>query len=228
VRRPTHPGPLPLCTLALISFLSGGCWRTGDPTPSEGIVTWAAYPDTVRVGATFLFEFAGPITPTACGRLDTATVAIGERTIIVAARRSTFNAVCANQRISFYEAQPLTIETAGTFAVSTADGRDLGTLVATDSGPFSTIGTRGEGTVREVAGCVFFGPGWIGNQRVFALSGAPDTILAVAGSDRIVHVRGRLHGFSSCGAWGSRPRIRVDTAWVTGRVAADWYDSPDR
>ncbi|MFV1986399.1 MAG: hypothetical protein ACC682_03920 [Gemmatimonadota bacterium] len=227
MRASRHARPAPLATFALISLLSAGCWRTGEPTPSAGLVTWAAFPDTVRVGATFLFEFAGPITPTACGRLDTATVVVAGGTITLTARRSTFNAVCANQRISFYEARPLTIENAGTFVVRTADGRDLGTLVATDSGPFSRIGTRGEGTVREVAGCVFFGPGWIGGQRLFALSGAPAEILDVAGADRVVYVRGRLRGFSSCGSWGSRPRIRVDTAWVTDREAADWYRSPD-
>ena len=213
--------------LALVAAATQACWRTGEPTPGEGRVTWAAYPESVRVGETFLFEFAGPITPTACGRLDTATLAVGPAGIELAARRSTFSAVCANQRISFYEARPLVIDAAGSYPVRTADGRDLGTLVATDSGPFSRIVTIGEGTVREAAGCVFFGPGWIGNQRIFALSGAPRSVRDVAGSDRVVHVEGMLRGFSSCGNWGSRPRIRVDTAWVTDRSAADWYGAAD-
>lgn len=218
---------IPYTTLALLSLATTACWRTGEPTPGEGVVAWAAYPDTVRVGDTFLFEFAGPITPTACGRLDTATIRIDGDSITLAARRSTFTAVCANQRISFYEARPLAIPAPGTYHIRTGDGRSLGSLVATDSGPFAPIRTHGEGTVREVAGCVFFGPGWIGNQRLFALSGAPEQVREVAGSDRIVHVEGTLRGFSSCGSWGSRPRIRVDTAWVTDRDAADWYAAPE-
>ena len=211
----------------LAVLATSACWRTGEPTPSPGVVAWAAFPESVQVGSTFLFEFAGPITPTACGRLDTATIAVGADAITLAAHRSTFQAVCANQRISFYEARPLTIERAGTYAVRSDDGRDFGTLVATDSGPFSAIYTRGEGTIREVAGCVLFGPGWIGNQRLFALSRVPADVRAVAETDEIVHVRGTLRGFSSCGSWGSRPRIRLDTAWVTGRDVADWYDTND-
>jgi len=220
-------GPLPCAAFALISLAPAACWRTGEPTASDGLVTWAAYPETVVVSQRFLFEFAGPIAPTACGRLDTATLRVSEQTITLGAQRSTFNAVCANQRISFYEARPLEISSAGTYMVRTADGRSLGTLVATDSGAFSPIRTHGEGIVREVAGCLFFGPGWIGNQRIFALSGVPDAVRMVAGSDRIVHVEGTLRGFSSCGSWGSRPRIRVDTAWVTGGDGADWYSKSE-
>jgi len=223
----TRPPLGAACALALAVTVTG-CWRIGEPTPGDALVTWAAYPDTVRVGGTFSFEFAGPITPTACGRLDTATIAVSEDAITLAARRSTFQtAACANQRVSFYEARPLRIERAGTYAVRTAEGRDLGTLVATDSGPFTPIRTRGDGTVREVGGCLLFGPGWIGNQRVFTLAGAPRAVRD-ASEDLIVHVRGTLRGFSSCGSWGSRPRIRVDTAWVTDRRADDWYgaDSP--
>lgn len=216
-------GPRQLAAIAMTAFVCAGCWRTGEPTPSAGIVAWAAFPDTVRVGATFLFEFAGPITPTACGRLDTATIAVDSGVVTLDAQRSTFEAVCANQRISFYEARAIDMERAGTYRVRSADGRDFGTLTALDSGSFSPIRTRGEGTVREIAGCTLFGPGWIGNQRMFALSGVPPEVQEVAGSDRIVHIRGTLRGFASCGSWGSRPRIRLDTAWVTDREASDWY-----
>jgi hypothetical protein len=218
-------------TLVLLGLLAVGisaCWRTGEPTPSAGLVTWAAYPDSVRVGATFSFEFAGPISGTACGRLDTALLAVTETEIVIEARRSTFRAVCANQRISFYEARPIALERAGRYAVRTAGGRSLGTLVATDSGAFSAIGTRGEGTVREAGGCWLFGPGWVGNQRVFSLSGAPEGIKEMSETDRIVHVEGRLRGFTTCGSWGSRPRIEVDTAWVTDRRGADWYSTDAR
>jgi hypothetical protein len=217
------PGPRQLVLIATATLACAGCWRTGEPTPSAGIVAWAAFPDSVRVGATFLFEFAGPITPTACGRLDTATIAVDADVITLDAQRSTFEAVCANQRISFYEARPLDIERAGTYRVRSTDGREFGTITAVDSGSFSPIRTRGEGTIREIAGCTVFGPGWIGNQRVFALSGVPPDVQEVAGSDRIVHIRGTLRGFASCGSWGSRPRIRLDTAWVTDREASDWY-----
>lgn len=199
------------------------CWRTGEPTPGEALVTWAAYPESVRVGEPFLFEFAGPVSPDQCARLDTATLSMGEGGIRLAAARSTFGAVCADQRVSFYEARSLTIERAGRYEVVTARGLELGTLVATDSGPFSRIRTTGLGTVRDVAGCRLFGPGWIGNQRVFALSGAPPEVREVAGTDRVVHVRGDLVGFTLCGWYGSRPTIRVDTAWATDRTGADWY-----
>ncbi len=211
--------------MALIAALgvSLGCWRTGEPTPSDALITWIAHPESVRVGEVFSFEFAGPISTTACGRLDTATLAITDSTIVLAARRSTFRAVCAPQRISFYEARPIRIPRAGRYAVRSADGRTLGALVATDSGAFSRVYTRGEGTVREIAGCRLFGPGWIGNQRVFALSGAPEEVRNAADSDRVVHVEGHLLGFTLCGWYGSRPNIRVDTAWVTDRRADDWY-----
>ena len=210
--------PIVLATLAV----AAGCWRLGEPTPSEALVTWVAYPETVEVGSTFSFEFGGPISPTACGRLDTATLAITDSTIELAARRSTFQAVCANQRISFYEARPIEIAAPGKYLIQSSVGLDLGTLVATDSGRFSSIHTWGEGTIREVAGCWLFGPGWIGGQRLFALSGLPADLEEIA-TDRIVYVRGRLRGFTSCGSWGSRPRIRVDTAWVTGRRVGDLY-----
>lgn len=222
----SSPGPLSrgaVPALALLAAAVSACWRIGEPTPGDALVTWAAYPETVRVGGTFSFELAGPITTTQCGRLDTATIAVSADAIVLAARRSTFDATCAPQRVSFYEARPIVIERAGTYAVRTAEGRDFGSLVATDSGPFAPIVTRGDGTVREAGGCLLFGPGWIGNQRVFALSGAPAALREASGTDRIVHVRGILRGFSYCGSWGSRPRIRVDTAWVTDRRAEDWY-----
>lgn len=214
-----------LAVALLVAASVPGCWRTGEPTPGPALVTWAAYPDTVRVGETFSFEFGGPVSPTACGRLDTATLAVTDTSIELAARRSTFRAVCAPQRISFYEARAISIPRAGRYAVRTAEGRSLGALVARDSGAFSRIWTIGDGTVREAAGCWLFGPGWIGSQRVFALSGAPEAVRAAASSERIVHVEGRLYGFSTCGNWGSRPRIRVDTAWATGREVGDWYGS---
>lgn len=212
-----------LAVALLVAVSVPGCWRTGEPTPGAALVTWAAYPDTVRVGATFSFEFGGPISPTACGRLDTATLAVTDSAIELAARRSTFSAVCAPQKISFYEARAISIPRAGRYAVRTAEGRALGTLVALDSGEFSRVWTIGEGTVREAAGCLLFGPGWIGSQRVFALTGVPEAVRTVAGEGRVVHVEGRLYGFSACGNWGSRPRIRVDTAWVTDRESGDWY-----
>jgi len=224
VPRPGHP-PLAAASALALAVTAAGCWRVGEGVPSEALVTWAAYPETVRVGSTFSFEFAGPITGTACGRLDTATLAISEGAITLGARRLTFRPVCADQRVSFYEARPLIIERAGTYAVRTADGRGLGILVATDSGPFTPILTQGDGTVREVGGCLLFGPGWIGNQRVFTLAGAPAAVRDASESDRVVHVRGILRGFSSCGSWGSRPRIRVDTAWVTDRQGDDWYEA---
>lgn len=209
--------------LAAAATSAAGCWRTGEPTPGPALVAWAAYPESVRVGEPFLFEFAGPVAPDQCGRLDTATLLVGERGIRLGARRSTFRAVCAGQRVSFYEARSLTIERPGRYPVTTAEGLALGTLVATDSGSFSRIRTIGLGTVREAGGCRLFGPGWIGNQRVFALSGAPPEIRDAAGTDRLVHVRGDLVGFTLCGSYGSRPTIRVDTAWATDRKGAEWY-----
>lgn len=212
-----------LLSAALVTLVVvAGCWRLGEPMPSEALVSWVAYPETVQVGATFSFEFAGPVSPNACGRLDTATLAITDSTIELAARRSTFQAMCARQKVSFYEARPIEIMTPGRYLVRTSTGGDLGTLVATDSGPFSSIKTWGEGTIRHLAGCWLFGPGWIGGQRLFALSGLPEDLEEIP-TDRIVYVRGRLRGFASCGSWGSRPRIRVDTAWATGRRVKDLY-----
>lgn len=210
--------------LALLAgAAASACWRTGEPTPSPALVTWAAYPESVRVGEIFSFEFAGPVSLTACGRLDSAYLEVSEEAIRLSATRSTFHAVCAPQPVSFYEARPIRIERPGQYAVSTVEGRRLGTLIATEEGRFSRMRAVGEGTVRSVAGCWLFGPGWASNQRPFALLGAPDEIREQAGTDRVVHVGGTLVGFTLCGWYGSRPSIRVDTAWVTKRTSSDYY-----
>ncbi len=209
-------------TIATVMAVAG-CWRTGEPTPSAALVTWAAYPESVRSGQVFSFEFAGPIAHTACGRLDTALLVLGDSAIWLSARRSTFRAVCANQRVSFYEARPIQIERSGAYPVRTAEGRRLGAVIVTDSGPFSVMRAIGEGTVRSVGGCYLFGPGWAANQRPFALRDTPSAVRAEAGTDHVVHVEGRLIGFTLCGWYGSRPTIRVDTAWVTEREGSDYY-----
>jgi len=187
------------------------------------LVTWAAYPESVIVGETFSFEFAGPVSPDACGRLDTATISIAEGTILLAARRSTFETLCSGERVSFYEARPIHLESAGSYAIQTAEGRELGRIVATDSGPFAAMRAIGEGTIRSVGGCWLFGPGWASNQRPFALLDVRDEIRREAGTDRVVHMEGRFVGFTLCGRYGSRPSIRVDTAWLTGRRSSDYY-----
>jgi hypothetical protein len=69
-----------------------------------------------------------------------------------------------------------------------------------------------------------FGPGRLGNQRPFALHAAPDEIRSVAGSDRLVRVRGTLSGFTLCGGFGSRPAIRVVEARVLEQTIDDYYD----
>lgn len=201
-----------------------GCWRIGEPTPDEAIVSWAAYPDTVVVGESFAFELAGPVSPTTCGRLDTALVSVSEGEIELSAERSVFDATCSRERVSFYEARSFVMERAGEYRVRTRRGLGLGRMVAVDSGRFSAMVAIGEGTIRSVGGCWLFGPGWAANQRPFALRGISDQIAAEAGTDRIVFVRGRFAGFTLCGRWGSRPSIRVDTAWVTDRRGADYYD----
>lgn len=208
--------------ITLAALIAAGCWRLGEGTPGEALVTWVAYPETVQVGAPFSFEFGGPVSEDACGRLDTATLAVTDSSIELAARRTTFQAVCAPQHISFYEARPITFDAPGHFRIVTSTDLDLGTLVATDTGSFSGIRTWGEGTIREAAGCWLFGPGWIGSQRVFALDGLSPELREV-GTGRVVHVRGRLRAFSDCGNWGSRPRIVVDTAWATDKTVGDLY-----
>ena len=199
------------------------CLRVGEPTPSDALVTWAAYPETVRTGGLFSLEFAGPVSPDGCGRLDTATVSVTPGEILLSARRSTFETLCAPQRVSYYEAHPTRIERAGAYRVRTATGLELGSLPVLDSAGVSSLWTIGRGTVRSVGGCWLFGPGWASNQRPFALLGAPDAVKAQAGKDRVVHVEGRLAGFSLCDRYGSRPSIRVDTAWVTDLTTGDYY-----
>jgi len=204
--------------------VAASCWRLGQPTPGPALVTWAAYPDTVVAGKTFPFEIAGPVAPNTCGRLDTTTVTVTDTAILVAARRSVYRSVfCSGSRVSFYVPRPLSIARAGRYPVLAADGRRLGVLVALDSGAFSPERTVGEGTVRHGGGCLLFGPGWASNQRPFALQDAPDRIEALAGTDSVVRIVGPLSGFAQCGGVGSRPVIRVDSAVVTGRLAAHWY-----
>lgn len=212
-----------MCSV-LLALVAGGCWRIGEPTPDEAIVSWAAYPDTVVVGESFSFEMAGPVSPTTCGRLDTALVLVSEGAITLSAQRSVYDATCSRERVSFYHARSFSIDEPGEYRVSTRGGLELGRMVALDSGRFSPMIAVGEGTIRSVGGCWLFGPGWAANQRPFALRDVPDEVAAEAGTDRIVFVRGQFAGFTLCGRWGSRPSIRVDTSWVTSRRGADYYD----
>lgn len=217
-------GRRPLVILALAAgTVVAACLRIGEPSPSSAYVTWAAYPETVTVGEEFSFEFAGPVGATTCARLDTAVLTVVDSVIELSARRSTFETLCSGERVSFYEARPIRIESPGRYRVIAVEGGPLGVLVATDSGPFSAMRTIGRGTIRSVARCYLFGPGWASNQRPFALIEAPAVIQAEAGSDRVVHVEGRLVGFRLCGRYGSRPSIRVDTAWVTRSRGSDYY-----
>lgn len=211
--------------LAAAAALAGtACLDVGEPTRSVARVAWAAYPDTVVVGELFSFELAGPVSLNSCGRLDTARVVVGDSVIRLSAERSVFlEAMCSDDRISFYDVRPLALDRAGAYRVRTEDGRDLGTLVALDSGTFSPMRTRGWGTLRRGGGCLFFGPGWAANQRPFALRGAPEELRRVAGSDTLVRVDGTLVGFALCGGFGSRPAIRVRAARVTDSTGAAWY-----
>ena len=190
---------------------------------SDAVVTWAAYPDTVLVGEVFSFEFAGPVSPDACGRLDTAIVQLTDSEIRLSARRSVYDTMCSDSPVSFYEARPLRLERAGRWAVTTEHGRDLGSITAVDSGSFAPMRATGEGTVTEAGGCLLFGPGWVGNQRPFALRGASAGVRDEADTGRRLHVSGALGGFTLCGPFGSRPVITVDTAWVTGARDTDYY-----
>ncbi len=190
-------------------------------------MTWAAYPDTVVVGSVFSLEYAGPISPDACGRLDTVVVVLGDSTVELSGRRSVYDTMCANGPVSFYEARPVRLPRPGTWSVRTAQGRDLGAIVAVDSGSFSPMRAIGEGTLHSAGGCLLFGPGWIGNQRPFALQGVTDGLDPLAGTDRRVFVDGRLAGFTLCGAFGSRPVIRVSRATVTDSTGAQYYSDVD-
>ena len=205
-----------------LTIVSAACWRIGEPTESAAEITWAAFPDTVVVGQTFSFEFAGPVSPNACGRLDTAMVRFEGPEIRLSGKRSVYDTMCADSPVAFYEARPLQIDTAGSYRVS-ADGLDLGQIVAVDSGRFSSMKARGEGTVAEAGGCLLFGPGWVGNQRPFVLRGAPATVRAEVDTGRRVYVVGTLSGFSLCGPFGSRPVIVVDSVRVTERRISDYY-----
>lgn len=186
-------------------------------------MTWAAYPDTVAVGKLFSFEFAGPVTPNSCGRLDTAMVVVTDSSIVVSAIRSVYDTSCSRSRVSFYEAFPLRIDRAGIYEVMSNEGRRLGELVAVDSGGFSRMRAVGVGTLRRAGGCQLFGPGWAYNQRPFALRGAPQEIAQLDDPDRVVFVDGRLAGYTLCGAYGSRPTIAVERAEVTEDDADDYY-----
>jgi hypothetical protein len=205
------------------SLLVTGCWRIGEPTQSEVLITWAAYPDTVVAGEVFSFEFAGPVSPNACGRLDTAMVRVEGSTVRLSGRRSVYDTMCSDSPVSFYEARPLSLDDVGRYRVTATDGMDLGTIVVIDSGSFSHMRAAGEGTVSRAGGCLLFGPGWIGNQRPFAIQGAPEEVAAQSETGRRVRIDGRLSGFKLCGSFGSRPAIVVDTAWVTNRRIEDYY-----
>lgn len=202
--------------------LLGGCWRIGEPTSSDAVVAWTAYPDTVVAGEVFPFELAGPITPNSCGRLDTAVVTVTGSSVDLEARRVTYDVACARTPIGFYEVRSLTLP-AGIYDVRSAT-ESFGRIVALDSGSFSEMRAVGRGTVDEGGGCLLFGPGRLGNQRPFALLAAPDEIRSVAGSDRLVRVRGTLSGFTLCGGFGSRPAIRVVEARVLEQTIDDYYD----
>lgn len=209
--------------LALLLALAG-CWRIGEPTASDAVVAWAAFPDSVAAGETFPFEFAGPITPNACGRLDTAMVAVTDSSIELSARRVTYETMCANNPISYYEVRALELP-AGEYAVR-AGKVELGRIVAADGGSFSSMRAAGAGTIDRAGGCLIFGPGQFGNQRPFVLRGPASTdgsLEAAVGSRRLVHVRGTLSGFTLCGSFGSRPVIRVSEAAILDRTADDYY-----
>lgn len=223
---PAHgAGFLSRSSLPLFALLAlSACWRIGEPTEYPAQITWAAYPDTVVVGSVFSFELAGPVSPDACGRLDTVVVEVRDSVLVLSGTRSVYDTMCADSRVSFYEARPLRIPAAGRWAVRTVEGRDLGSLVAIDSGAFSPMRAVGEGTLHAAGGCLLFGPGWIGNQRPFALRGDTAGLGRHAGTDRRVRIDGHLAGFTTCGAWGSRPVIRADRHFVTDSTGAQYFE----
>lgn len=213
---------VPLVVLA--ALLSAGCFEVGEPVSDRAIVAWAAYPETVLVDQPFSFELAGPVAPNTCGRLDTAAVAVTDSVVRLSADRLVYpEAWCSGERVAFYEVRPLRIGRPGRYPVRTEEGLELGTLVVVESGQFSSIWTRGLGTVREGGGCLLFGPGWASNQRPFALEDAPAAVDRVAGTDTLVRVDGRLVGFSLCGGFGSRPTIVVESVRVTERTGSGYY-----
>ena len=205
----------------LLLAAASGCWRIGDPTSSDALVSWAAFPDTVVAGEVFSLEFAGPITHNACGRLDTATVSVTDSVVFLAARRLTYDTACPRTPISFYEARPLRLE-AGTYVVLGAR-RTFGRIVAVESGRFSRMRVFGEGTVRARGGCILFGPGRLGHQRPFALVGAALEVTPALDADRVVWIRGTLSGFSMCGSFGSRPAIRIVEVKIRDGASEDYY-----
>lgn len=215
------PLKIRLPVLILLASLSA-CWQIGEPTESDAIVSWAAFPDTVVAGEVFSLEFAGPITPDACGRLDTASVSVGDSTIHLHASRLTYETTCPDTPISFYEARPLELS-AGSYDVL-GDGRTFGRIVAVDSGGFSRMRSSGEGTVDAGGGCTLFGPGRLGNQRPFALLGDIPEVAAVSGSNRVVWIEGSLTGFTLCDSFGSRPAIRVEGWEIRDGTSEDYYN----
>ena len=217
----TTPGVRGLALLVVLS----GCWRIGDPTTSDAVVAWAAWPDTVVAGEQFPLEFAGPISPNACGRLDTAIVVVTDTSVELSARRTTYDTMCSDTPVGFYEVRALELPP-GSYAVR-ANGDVLGRIVAMEDGTFAPMGTVGLGTVQRAGGCILFGPGQLGNQRPFALLGTADLLKIVEpaiGAPRLVHVRGTLAGFTLCGSFGSRPAIRVSEARLLDRGADAYYE----
>ncbi|MFW6088263.1 MAG: hypothetical protein ACODAB_00835 [Gemmatimonadota bacterium] len=214
----------PVRGLGLLLVLSG-CWRIGEPTTSEAVVAWAAWPDTVVAGEQFPLEFAGPIAPNACGRLDTAAVVVTDSTVELSARRTTYETMCSDAPVSFYEVRAMELPP-GDYAVR-AGADVLGRIVAVEEGKFGPMHAAGLGTVERGGECLLFGPGQLGNQRPFALIGRAERLGMLdpaIGSRRLVHVRGTLAGFTLCGSFGSRPAIRVSEARLLDRETDDYYE----
>lgn len=209
-----------LCLLALTA-----CWRIGEPSESDAVVAWAAFPDTVGADEVFPFEFAGPITPDACGRLDSAVVAVTQSSIELSARRLTFDTMCPDSPVGFYEVRALSLP-AGSYEVR-AGTVVLGRIESIRDARFAPMRAAGTGTLRRAGGCILFGPGRIGgNQRPFALRGTDlngDVGNAALDGLRLVEMRGTVSGFTVCGEFGSRPVIRVDELTVLDRSADDYY-----
>jgi len=205
----------------LLLVIAAGCWRIGEPTSSEALVSWAAFPDTVIAGEVFSLEFAGPITPNSCGRLDTATVAVTDSTVFLRASRVTYDTSCPRTPVSFYQARAMQLDQ-GTYSV-VGERQTFGQIVALDSGSFSRMHVSGEGTVRASGGCTLFGPGRLGNQRPFALVGNTGLITGSLDADRVVWIRGTLSGFALCGSFGSRPAIRVEETAIRDGSSEDYY-----
>lgn len=221
-RRLVEIAPLNPRTAGLLLLAATvACWRIGEPTASDALVSWAAFPDTVVAGQVFSLEFAGPITPNACGRLDTATVSVSDSIVFLDARRLTYDTSCPKTPTSFYEARALQLA-AGLYIVR-GERREFGRIVAVDSGSFSRMRAQGEGTVQTGDGCALFGPGRLGNQRPFALIGDLDLVRAAFDSDRVVWIRGPLSGFTLCGSFGSRPAIRIELAEIRDGTSAEVY-----